>query len=537
MFGFEGENAREKVIVLLTMCFALAMAMLDNTVVNVALPRIQTDLNAGFSELQWVVDAYVLAFASLLLTGGILGDRYGRKRMFLAGLTVFTFFSLACGLSGSAQQLIVSRAFQGIGGALLIPGTLSILTVTFPPHERAKALGLWAGVSGIALALGPTVGGWMVEHLGWASVFFLNVPIGIIAFVVAIFTVRESRSEQGRQLDIVGLILGTSALFFVTYGLIEANALGWGNIRIVASLALFAVLVVAFLSWELRTAHPMMPLRFFRNRAFSAGNSVAFSISLGMFATFFFLTLYMQNIRGYSPFQAGAGFLPMTLAIVVTAPYAGKYASTHGSRAPMTWGMLLAGGGLLLLGILLTPTTPYLVMLPIFFAMGHGMGATMAPMTAAVMNSVGRERAGLGSAMTNTSREVGGVLGIAVLGAILTSQLKGSFAPAIAKLGLSTDQLQRIGENAQHGIFDPASLASLGLSQGQIGAVVAAFRDAFMQGFRPALLFAGTVLLVAAFVSNRYIPGRETIAEHHAAADATETVPEPVSYVSDTAAE
>jgi multidrug resistance protein len=190
MFGFEGENAREKGIVLLTMCFALAMAMLDNTVVNVAVPSIQKDLSAGFSQLQWIVDAYVLAFASLLLTGGILGDRYGRKRMFLGGLAIFTLLSLLCGLANTPTQLITARAFQGIGGALLIPGTLSIITVTFPPHERAKALGLWAGVSGIALALGPTLGGYMVEHLGWESVFFLNVPIGITAFIVAIFTVR-----------------------------------------------------------------------------------------------------------------------------------------------------------------------------------------------------------------------------------------------------------------------------------------------------------------------------------------------------------
>src|SRR5215212_9470791 len=266
LFGFEGDNAREKVIVLLTMCFALAMAMLDNTVVNVALPTISKDLGAGLSELQWIVDAYVLAFASLLLTGGILGDRYGRKRMFLAGLTVFTVFSLACGLATSPSQLIIARTLQGVGGALLIPGTLSIITVTFPPHERAKALGLWAGVSGIALALGPTLGGYMVEHLGWASVFFLNVPIGIVAFIVAVITVRESRSEQERKLDIVGLILGTSSLVFVTYGLIEGNSLGWTSPRILGSLLLFAVVLGGFLWWELRYPHAMMPLRFFKIR-------------------------------------------------------------------------------------------------------------------------------------------------------------------------------------------------------------------------------------------------------------------------------
>ena len=264
MFGFEGDNAREKVIVLLTMCFALAMAMLDNTVVNVALPSIKNDLGAGFSQLQWIVDGYVLAFASLLLTGGILGDRYGRKKMFLTGVAVFTLFSFLCGVSQTPGQLIAFRALQGVGGALLLPGTLSILTVTFPVHERAKALGIWAGVSGIALALGPTLGGYMVEHLGWESVFFLNVPIGIIALIVATRTVTESVSEVERQLDVTGLVLGTLALFFVTYALIEANQLGWGSPRIVGSFVLFAGFLVAFLWWELRNPHAMMPLRYYK---------------------------------------------------------------------------------------------------------------------------------------------------------------------------------------------------------------------------------------------------------------------------------
>src|SRR5262245_37681908 len=287
------------------MCFALAMAMLDNTVVNVALPTISRELDAGVSGLQWIVDGYVLVFASLLLTGGIAGDRYGRKKVFMSGLAIFTVASALCGLSQGTSQLIAARAIQGVGAALLLPGTLSIITVTFPPQERAKAIGLWAGVSGLALALGPTVGGLMVEHLGWQSVFFLNVPIGILAFVIALRTVRESVSEEARQLDIPGLILGTSALFFATYGLIEANQMGWSDPLIVGSLISAGILLVAFLWWELRSPHPMMPLRFFRIPAFSAGNLVAFSVSLGMFATFFFLSLYMQLIHGYSAFEAG----------------------------------------------------------------------------------------------------------------------------------------------------------------------------------------------------------------------------------------
>ena len=507
MLGFEGDNAREKVIVLLTMCFALAMAMLDNTVVNVALPSIRDSLGASLSELQWIVDGYVLAFAALLLTGGIMGDRYGRKKMFMGGLFLFTLASLLCGLSTTTGQLIAFRALQGVGGALLIPGTLSIITVTFPAHERAKALGLWAGVSGLALALGPTLGGYIVEHFNWHWVFIINVPIGIVAFAVSWFTVQESRSDVARRLDIPGLLLGTGALVTATYGLIEANQKGWTDPVILASFAAFAILLVSFLMWELHSDHAMMPLRFFKIPAFSAGNTVAFSVSLGMFATFFFMSLYLQTIHGYTPFEAGVRFLPMTITIIVTAPLAGKYASKHGSRAPMTYGLILAGSGLLILGSALTVSSPYWLLLPVFVIMGHGMGATMAPMTAAVMNSVGPERAGLGSAMTNTSREVGGVFGIALLGTILTTKMTASLGPALADLGLSAQQQAVVAAGAGQGQLDVT-----GLTAAQAQAVHAAYGAAFMSGFHLALLFAGTVLMVAAYVANRFIPGRAALA-------------------------
>jgi EmrB/QacA subfamily drug resistance transporter len=514
LFGFEGDNAREKVIVLLTMCFALAMAMLDNTVVNVALPTISRELGAGVSELQWIVDGYVLVFASLLLTGGIVGDRYGRKKTFLAGLVVFTIASLACGLSQDTTQLILARALQGLGAALLLPGTLSIITVTFPPHERARAIGLWAGMSALALALGPTVGGLMVERLGWESVFFLNVPIGIVAFLVATRTVRESVSEQQRSLDLPGLALGTSALFLVTYGLIESNEMGWTDPLIVSSLVGFVVLLAAFLVWEMRNPKAMMPLTLFRIPAFSAGNAVAFSVSLGMFATFFFLSLYMQTIRGYTAFEAGVRFLPMTLVIIATAPLAGQYAQKHGSRIPMTYGLLLASGGLFVLSRL-SVDTPYLLMLPVFAIMGHGMGATMAPMTAAVMNAVGHERAGLGSAMTNTSREVGGVVGIALLGTVLTTRLRGALEPALAQIGLPPEQQAVVAAAAGRGRIDPELLRTL--SPEQRAAVAEAFRQSFMSGFRVSLFLGGLVLLAGAFVANRFIPGRAAAREMHAA--------------------
>ena len=517
LFGFSGDDAREKVIVLFTMCFALAMAMLDNTVVNIALPTIQRELEASVSDLQWIVDGYVLAFASLLLTGGILGDRYGRKTTFLTGLTIFTLASLGCGLAASGGHLIAFRALQGVGAALLMPGTLSILTVTFPPEERARAIGLWAGVSGLALALGPTLGGYVVEHLGWPSVFFINVPIGAVAFTVALRTVRESRSEQTRRLDLPGLALGTGGLTALTYGLIEANQLGWGDPTIVSSLVLAAVLLVGFVMWEHRSDHPMMPLGFFRIPAFSAGNAVAFSVSLGMFSIFLFVTLYMQSIRGYTPFQSGLRFLPMTLAIVVTAPNAGRVAQRLGARLPMTYGLTLASLGLLGLTFVGTDT-PYWILAILFLFMGHGIGSTMAPMTATVMGAVGPQRAGLGSAMTNTSREVGGVLGIALLGTVLFDRLTSVLTPRLGDLGLTGGQARAVAAASSHGFVSPVELSALGLSGEQTTGFLSAFQDAYMSGFHLALLIAALFLLAAAVVANRFIPGRAHAEEIHAAA-------------------
>jgi EmrB/QacA subfamily drug resistance transporter len=504
------------------MCFALAMAMLDNTVVNVALPTISRELGTGVSGLQWIVDAYILAFASFLLTGGIAGDRYGRKRMFLAGLTIFTLASALCGFSDTEGQLIAARALQGVGAALLMPGTLSIITVTFPAHERAKAIGLWAGMSAFALALGPTVGGLMVEHLGWQSVFFLNLPIGVVAFFVARRTVRESTSEVTRELDIPGLILGSAALLSATYGLIEANQKGWTDPLIVASFVAAGVLLAAFLVYELRAPNAMMPLRLFTIPAFTAGNTVAFSVSLGMFATFFFMSLYLQLIRGYTAFEAGVRFLPMTVVIIITAPLAGRYASRHGSRIPMTYGLILAGTGLLILSRL-DVDTAYWILLPVFMMMGHGMGSTMSPMTAAVMNAVGPERAGLGSATTNTSREVGGLFGIALLGTVLTTRLASTLEPALARIGLAPQQQAAIEASASHGQLDPAALS--GLSPEQQGAVVQAFRESFMSGFRLSLMLGGIVLLMAAVIANRFIPGRAHAHEVRRSARSGEPAP------------
>ncbi|MFA5891953.1 MAG: MFS transporter [Actinomycetota bacterium] len=510
MFG--GENKRQKILALLTMCFALFMAMLDNTVVNVALPTLSRDLGAGVSDLQWIVDGYVLAFASLLLTGGILGDRYGRKRAFMAGLVIFTISSLMCGLSDTTQMLIIFRALQGIGGALLIPGTLSILTVTFPPSERAQALGIWAGVSGVALALGPTLGGYMIEHVGWESVFFLNVPIGVIGLAVAARVITESRAPHARRLDVPGLAIGTSALFSITYGLIGSNQRGWTHPITVGTLVAGAGLLVAFFLWERHSPDAMMPLAMFRIRAFSAGNTVAFAISFGMFGAFFFMSLYMQMIRGYSPVESGIRFLPMTGMIIVAAPLAGRFASRLGSRLPITIGMLLAATGQFLISRI-SADTPFALITPLLMIMGVGMGMTMAPMTAAVMNAVGAERAGLGSATTNTSREVGGVFGVALLGSLLTTRLKSSLGTALAAAHLPAAQYASIVEGAGHGRIDPSLFR--GMAPQQIGLVTQSFGNAFLDGFQLALLVGSIVLAAAALVAFAFIPhGAPTHHDH-----------------------
>src|SRR2546423_3033580 len=360
------EDRRTKLFTLGAMCFALFMAMLDNTVVNVALPRIQRELGSGVSGLQWIIDAYTLLFASLMLTGGTLGDLYGRKRAFLSGLIVFTLGSALCGIAPSIETLIAGRAVQGIGAAVLMPGTLSILTNTFPdPRERAQAIGIWAGVSGMALALGPVLGGALVDSLGWQSVFFLNVPVGITAFVVASRVVPESANPEGRKIDLPGQFTGIITLASLTYALIEGNSKGWRSPLIVSLLVVAAVGLVAFLTVERRSSSPMLPLQFFGNSTFSGAVLVASLVSFGMFGTFFFISLFFQNVQRYSAIGTGVRFLPLTGAIIVTAPVAGRLAGRMGSRPLMALGTAMCGCGLLTYGITLHSDMSYHMIWPI----------------------------------------------------------------------------------------------------------------------------------------------------------------------------
>ena len=320
---FGGENRRWWTLGAVSL--GLFMIMLDNTVVNVALPSIQQSLGLSLSELEWVVAGYALTFAALMLTGGKLADLLGRRRIFVAGLVVFTLASLACGLAGSAEVLIGARVVQGIGAAMMNPATLSIITATFPPKQRGTAIGIWAGVSALALAIGPLVGGLLSEHVDWSWIFFVNVPVGIIAIAAAYAFIDESRdTSRDQRPDVPGLVSSGIGLFALTYALIEANTHGWGSTRILGAFAIAAVSLAAFVVLELRQRRPMLDLTLFRNATFSGANVAMLLVALAMFGVFFYVSLYVQQILGYSPVEAGASFLPATILIAVLAPQIGR---------------------------------------------------------------------------------------------------------------------------------------------------------------------------------------------------------------------
>jgi EmrB/QacA subfamily drug resistance transporter len=401
--------------------FGLFMIMLDNTIVNVALPSIQRDLHIGISELEWIVNGYALTFAVLMLTGGKLADLFGRRLIFIVGLAVFTGASLACGLATSAGILIGARVVQGVGSALMNPATLSIITATFPARQRGMAIGIWAGVSAMALAIGPLVGGVITQQINWSWIFFINVPVGLLAIVVARLVIVESRDTSHEQrLDLPGLVSSAVGLFALTYALIEANTYGWTSARILALFALAAVALTLFIALELRQRIPMLDLSLFRNLTFAGANAVMLLVALAMFGVFFYVSLYMQNVLGYSPTQAGATFLPMTLCIVFLAPIAGRITDRLGSRWLIGGGMTLVAGSLIIFSRL-DQYSNFWSLFPGLLIGGIGMAMSMAPTTATVMASVPVDKAGVGSAVLNSMRQVGGSLGIAVMGAIVAA--------------------------------------------------------------------------------------------------------------------
>jgi EmrB/QacA subfamily drug resistance transporter len=398
---------------------ALFMAVLDNLVVSVALPTIHRDLGASIQSLEWTVNAYVLAYAVLLLTGAALGDRFGRKRMFVIGLGVFTAASALAGLARSTELLVAARAVQGMGAAIVTPLTLTLLAEAFPPERRGLAIGVWSGVSGTAVAIGPLVGGAVVQGISWHWIFWLNVPIGIVLAPIAARRLSESRGPYS-SLDLRGLALASTGAFGAIFGLIRAQSLGWTSATVLGSLIAGVALLGAFVAWERRASEPMLPMAFFRERSFAVTNVASLSMYFGMFGSIFFLSQYMQDVLGNTPLQAGLKLLVWTGATMLVAPLAGVFSERLGARPFMFAGLSLQAGALAWLASITATHVSYSHMIVPFVMAGAGMALVFAPSANAVLASVRTEQAGQASGANNAIRELGGVLGVAVLASVFT---------------------------------------------------------------------------------------------------------------------
>jgi EmrB/QacA subfamily drug resistance transporter len=404
----------------LIVSIGLFMTVLDNLVVNVALPSIHRELGSSIQALEWTVNAYVLSYAVFLLTGAALGDRFGRKRMFTAGIALFTVSSAAAALAPTTGMLIAARAVQGLGAAIVTPLTLTLLADAFPPNRRGLAIGIWSAISGIAVALGPLVGGAVVQLASWHYIFWINVPVGAALVPLSIARLSESRGES-RRLDLTGLGLVSSGLFGIVFGLVRSQSLGWGDLQVILPLAIGAMLVVAFIAYELRSADPMLPMRFFTKRSFAVTNGVSLAMYFGMFGSIFFLSQYLQNVLHNSPLQAGVKLLVWTGATMVVSPLAGFFSERYGSRLFMVAGLSLQAIALGWLATLASVDQSYASMIGPFVLAGSGMALVFAPSANAVLSSVRAQEAGQASGATNAIRELGGVLGIAVLATVFTS--------------------------------------------------------------------------------------------------------------------
>ncbi|HEX3566582.1 MAG TPA: DHA2 family efflux MFS transporter permease subunit [Acidimicrobiales bacterium] len=399
---------------------ALFMASLDNLVVSTALPVIRVNLHAGLSGLEWTVNAYTLTFAVLLLSAAAVGERIGRRRTFIIGIAVFTLASAAAAFAPSIGVLVAARAIQGAGVAMIMPLSLTLLSAAVPPERRNAALGIWGAIGGMAVAIGPLVGGAVTTGWAWQYIFWLNVPIGLILVPLAWWKLSESRGRASR-LDIGGVVLASIGLFGVVYGLVQGNSHGWTSTGVLTSFVVGVAGLAAFVWWELRVENPMLPLRLFKNRAFAAVNVTAMLFSFGMFGSIFFLSQFLQTVQGYSPLSAGIRVLPWTGVTMLLAPVVGLLAERIGGKILVVTGLVFQAVGLFWLATIVTPTTPYLDMVPAFVIAGVGMTLFFVPLASLVLSSVPKALEGVASGTNSAFRELGGVLGIAVLGAVFSS--------------------------------------------------------------------------------------------------------------------
>ncbi len=415
-------------LVLLVLTTGFFMILLDTTIVNVAIPAMSAGLNTTLDQILWVLNAYILVYAVLLITAGRLGDLYGQRNLFAIGLFVFTLASALCGFSQNANELIAARVLQGVGGAILTPQTLSIITTLFPPERRGAAFGIWGGVAGLATITGPTVGGALVTYIDWRWIFFVNVPIGIAALIATFAIIPDIRPGRRHGWDIMGVVLATAGLFAVVFGLIEGQRFNWGEIgsygiTIPEVIIGGVVLLVVFVFWERYQAEPLMPLSLFRDRNFAVANWIAAAISFGMLSLFLPIVIYLQSVRGFTALVAGLTFAPMSLTSMVVAPFAGRFADKVGGKYILLTGITLFTIGFGLVAIVAGPDSTFINFLGPAIIAGAGMGMTFAPMTTIAMRNITPQMSGAASGILNTTRQLGAAIGSAVVGALLQNQL------------------------------------------------------------------------------------------------------------------
>lgn len=488
------------------------MALLDVSIVTVALPAIQAGLHTGFSSLQWVVDGYTLALSALLLSAGSLGDRYGRRKLYLTGMAIFTLGSAICAVSPDIGLLIAGRIVQGAGATSLIPGSLSILTQAFPdPARRARMIGLWSGFGAVAIAAGPILGGLLVQEAGWWAIFVINLPVGAATVIVGIRSIPETSDRAHAATDLAGQVTGIVWLGALTFGLIQAGAHGWTAPVTIVPLAVAVAGFAAFIAIEARSSHPMLPLGLFSNRMFSVANLASFALGFGAYSLFTYLSFYLQDIQGYSAISAGLRYLPLCGALAVMNVYSGRLTARVGPRLTMIVGYAVAGSALLAL-LFLGVGTSYLVIAGVFLAYGIGMGLSVTPTTAAAMGSVQRQRSGIASGTVNATRQAGNTFGIAILGSIITAHAIGSLRHTLASRHLSAALAQHVATitvtSNGVGPVSGTQLSASGLHR--------LYGNAFVGGLHFAVLIAGVVTLLAAALALTQLRTSATVREQPA---------------------
>lgn len=484
---------------LAVLCMSLIVITVDNSILNVALPTIVRDLGASGSDLQWIIDSYVIVFASLLLTAGALGDKYGRKGALTFGLLLFGGFSGLASLANSPEMLIFARGLMGIGAAFIFPTTLSILTNTFTGRERAKAIGVWAGVSGIGVALGPMLGGILVEHFYWGSVFFVNVPICAIALVLGYHYIPTSRDPDNRPLDPIGALLSILTLVALLYSIIQAPDKGWTAPEVVAAFVAGLALLGLFAFWEMRAKEPMIDVRVFRNPRFSAASSVLTLTSFALYGSVFLLIQYFQFVLGYSPLEAGLLAMPVAIAMMVVSPNAPRLVRRWGTKWVVVLGLLIAALAMLGYGSDMIMSS-FVGGCAVRFLFGVGLGLTSAPATESIMGSLPPSRAGVGSAINDTTRQTGGALGVAIIGSV--------FLAAYHHYADKAQHLSVASSAALHDSVGRALELARTLPAKQGAEIVALSREAFVDAMRITYPIAAVFIVIAAIVAWRFLPAR-----------------------------